>query len=115
MQLHQQGSRGTRALTLVSFSVTLALTGIAQAQAQQGGAYPTRPIRMIVPFAAGSSTDITVRRLEPHMSKTLGQTLLVDNRPGAVGVTGRAATWPHRAVCRSCRCRPATGRQGSAV
>ncbi len=88
MQLHQQGSRGARALTMVSFSVTLVFTGIAQAQAQQGGAYPTRPIRMIVPFAAGSSTDITVRRLEPHMSKTLGQTLLVDNRPGAVGVTG---------------------------
>ena len=65
-----------------------ALSGSVAAQPASTGSYPARPIRVVVPFAAGSSTDITARRLEPHMSRTLGQHLVVDNRAGAVGVIG---------------------------
>lgn len=50
--------------------------------------YPTRPIRFIVPFAAGGPSDIVARIMAPHMTNTLGQPVIVDNRQGAGGVTG---------------------------
>ena len=77
-----------RVCLLAGSAVLLVLSGQAAAQSAAGTTYPARPVRFVVPFAAGSSTDITVRRLEPHMTKTLGQPLVVDNRAGAVGVTG---------------------------
>src|SRR5919107_163143 len=54
-------------------------------------AYPTRPIRVVVPFASGSATDIMTRLLAPHMSRQLGQPLVIENRPGAAGVLGSEA------------------------
>ena len=47
--------------------------------------YPSRPIRMLIPFAPGGATDIVGRMIEPKMSRALGQPLVVDNRPGAAG------------------------------
>jgi tripartite-type tricarboxylate transporter receptor subunit TctC len=49
------------------------------------GDYPTRPIRMIVPFSAGSATDLLARMIGPEMTKTWGQQVVVDNRPSAGG------------------------------
>ena len=66
----------------------LALAMFQAAPVRSQDAYPARPIRLVVPFGPGSSTDITARRLEPHMSQTLGQQLVVENRAGAVGVIG---------------------------
>jgi tripartite-type tricarboxylate transporter receptor subunit TctC len=60
-----------------------ALSVPAQAQA-----YPTRPITMIVPFAAGGPTDIVARIVADHMSKTLGQQIVIENVVGAGGTTG---------------------------
>ena len=57
-------------------------------RAARAQAWPTRPVRMIVPFAAGGGTDVTTRLLAPRMSEVLGQPVVVENRPGAGGTTG---------------------------
>jgi tripartite-type tricarboxylate transporter receptor subunit TctC len=54
----------------------------ANAVAQQ---YPTRPVRIYIPFTAGSAADIIARALEPQMREKLGQSLIIDNRGGAGG------------------------------
>jgi Tripartite tricarboxylate transporter family receptor len=53
-----------------------------------GQAYPTRPVTMIVPFAAGGSTDVAARFVAEHMSGVLGQQVVIENAPGAGGTTG---------------------------
>ncbi len=60
----------------------------AQALPAQAQAYPSRPINMIVPFAAGGPTDIVARIVADHMSKTLGQQIVIENVVGAGGTTG---------------------------
>jgi tripartite-type tricarboxylate transporter receptor subunit TctC len=50
--------------------------------------YPTRSVRMIVPFAPGGGSDIIARVLAPHMSGLLGQQVIIDNRPGAGTIIG---------------------------
>jgi tripartite-type tricarboxylate transporter receptor subunit TctC len=67
---------------LVAAALGLAATGAAA----QG--YPTRPINMIVPFAAGGPTDIIARIVGDHMSRTLGQQVVVENVVGVGGTTG---------------------------
>jgi tripartite-type tricarboxylate transporter receptor subunit TctC len=57
----------------------------SQAAAQ---AWPTKPVRMIVPFPAGGSADTLSRLLGPHLTERLGQPFIVDNRPGAGGNIG---------------------------
>ncbi len=58
---------------------------LVSAQAQT---YPTKPITMIVPFAAGGPTDIIARIAGEHMSRTLGQQIVIENVAGAGGTTG---------------------------
>ena len=53
--------------------------------------YPNKPIRVIVPFAAGSTTDIIARAISDKMSQSMGQTLVIDNRGGASGTIGQQA------------------------
>jgi tripartite-type tricarboxylate transporter receptor subunit TctC len=69
-----------------------ALAGPAAAQAD----YPSRPITLIVPFAAGGPTDIIARIVSENMSKTLGQTIVIENVVGAGGTT--ASTRAKRAT-----------------
>jgi tripartite-type tricarboxylate transporter receptor subunit TctC len=64
-----------------------ALTAVAP-QASHAQQWPNRPIRMIVPFAAGGSTDVAARLVGEHLSRALGQQVYVENRTGANGNIG---------------------------
>ena len=50
--------------------------------------YPTKPIRLLTPFAAGGGSDILARLIGPEVSRSFGQQIVVDNRPGAGGTVG---------------------------
>ncbi len=78
---------------LARLALAAALTGAAllPALSSAQGAYPNKPIRVIVPFPAGSTTDIIARAITDKMSASLGQPLVVDNRGGASGTIGQAA------------------------
>jgi len=65
---------------MMTAGVALALSA-AGAFAQ----YPTKPIRVVVPFASGSSTDVVMRILAQPLGQAMGQTFVVDNRPGGDG------------------------------
>ncbi|MBE7417069.1 MAG: tripartite tricarboxylate transporter substrate binding protein [Ideonella sp.] len=67
----------------------LALAGVAQAQNWK----PTRPINLIVPWAAGGSTDQVTRICAAELEKALGQTIVVVNQPGASGSIGTKSVW----------------------
>lgn len=79
--------RKTLARGALTCSVALTATMIAHDVAAQGS-YPTRPIRLIVPSAAGGGTDFTARSIAQKLTETLGQTVIVDNRAGAAGNIG---------------------------
>lgn len=68
--------------------ITALLGALVALPALAQEAFPSRPLRFIVPFAAGGPSDIVARIMAPHMQQALGQPVVVDNRPGAGGVTG---------------------------
>ena len=77
--------KATRSLRAAAVAV-LALSVCQIAALAQDAAYPNRPIKMLVGFGAGGSTDVAARIMAQKMSEILGQTILVENRTGASGM-----------------------------
>ena len=71
--------------TVVLFAAALLTIPAAFAQAP---AYPTKPVRLVVPFSPGGASDLTARTLAQKMGESMGQSIVVDNKPGANGVLG---------------------------
>jgi tripartite-type tricarboxylate transporter receptor subunit TctC len=74
----------SRALFAVSIVALLASVTDAAAQAK----YPTRPIRVVVPYTPGGITDVLTRLVMTEVGKDVGQTMIIDNRPGANSIVG---------------------------
>jgi tripartite-type tricarboxylate transporter receptor subunit TctC len=75
-----------KAGTLAAAVIALLCSSPAMAQS-----YPSKPIRLIAPFPAGGLADVLARAVGDEISKTLGQPVIVENRPGAGGNTGADA------------------------
>ncbi len=76
-------------LSLAAALPLLAASGLAQAQAPSD--YPNRPVKIIVAYPAGQSTDIASRYFANKLTQAMGQSFVVENRPGASGNIGTAA------------------------
>src|SRR5438270_9668669 len=88
-----QGDKGNRMTSLSRRSLLLSALAVAAAprRASAQAAYPSRVIKLIVPWPPGGITDVAGRILAQRMGAELGQTIVVENRPGASGTIGHAA------------------------
>ena len=69
-------------------SLVVALAALCSGAATAQDKWPSRPVTVIVPFAAGGNTDVMARIFAEHLGKRLGQQFVIENKPGAGGVTG---------------------------
>ena len=68
--------------------VTLCVIAVPVAPAQTADGYPVRPVRFLVPYPPGGGSDLTARAIGGKLNDALGQTFVIDNRPGATGLIG---------------------------
>ncbi len=69
-------------------AILAVLVPLANAAAQTTAAFPNRPLRLVIPFAPGGAADTVGRTLARHLGESLGQSVVVENRPGGNGVIG---------------------------
>ena len=81
--MNARSSRFARRLARRLFATTLTIPGIVLAQS-----WPTKPVRLVVPFVAGGSADAVARTIAQKVGQNTGQQFVVDNRPGASGAMG---------------------------
>ena len=74
--------------TLLRSAAAIAALGATPALAQNAANWPDHPLRMIIPYPAGGSTDVLFRIMAEALKDKLGQTLVVENKPGASGNIG---------------------------
>ena len=76
------------AITRRTFAAALAMCATPAAFSQDAPAYPTQPLRIIVPYPAGGATDTLARMVASKLQESWGQTVVVENKPGASGTMG---------------------------
>jgi tripartite-type tricarboxylate transporter receptor subunit TctC len=81
-------TRATMRTTLTALGVAVACAAAQTALAQGAATYPSKPIRVIVPFTPGSATDVMGRLVAERLTAAWGQPVIVDNKPGAGGTIG---------------------------
>jgi len=86
-----QSHPGARRAVARNLSLALAAGVALLAPAAQAQDYPSKPIRLILPFPAGTGVDANAREIAAKMQPLLGQSVIVDNRPGAAGIIGTEA------------------------
>ena len=84
-----------RVFLAAAASAWLASAALAPAAAQT---WPDRPIKVIVPFAAGNVLDTALRQVGEEMKKTTGQNIVIDNKPGGAGIIAHAAPLQREAL-----------------
>lgn len=82
--IHSRTRRGAAAAFALLATVVCLSPGLVQAQ----GAYPSKPVRLVVPFAPGGTTDIVARVMSEPLGRALGQVIVVDNKAGGGGIVG---------------------------
>ena len=80
-----------RAPAMKRFAALLAALGLAAATAASAQSWPTKPVRIIVPFPPGGGLDFYARSMAPRLQEFLGQQVVVENRSGAGGMVGADA------------------------
>ncbi len=86
MSINRRGALGAALATTLAAS--LPLRAIAQGTQGGTGNWPSKPIRIIVPYPPGGSSDIIARAISQPLSEALGQSVIIDNRAGANGNLG---------------------------
>lgn len=85
---HAMGTRPPARLSVVTaLCVLIASAGLSQAQTN----YPDKPVRIVVPYGAGGVADVTTRLVAQKLSEQMGQSFIIENRPGAGGIVGAKA------------------------
>jgi tripartite-type tricarboxylate transporter receptor subunit TctC len=69
----------------------LAFAGAPATASAQPGAYPAKPVKLVIPYPPGGGTDITGRAMAQKLSEFLGQSVIIENKPGATGMIGAAS------------------------
>ena len=81
----------SRRSALLVGALLLGLAAAPSAALAQQAAYPSKPIKLVIPYPPGGGTDITGRAMAQRLAEFLGQSVVIENKPGATGMIGAAS------------------------